>query len=778
MNIRILYAGISVILASILYSGTTAAAEFCDDAYSIDQPMSNGARWDMCWTHDDKHGIRYHHIHYTPREGNRRMVLMDAAVAQIHVPYDDNGARYHDVSDYGLGAGYLRDMTSSECVGGTRRLFGTKNAVCTKLEKQDAAFRNQQSSQESEALNVYSLSKVGRYVYIPMWRFFDDGRMEPSIAATGSLQRYKSSTDEQHGWLLADRMATPSSLIGMAHVHNYFWRLDFDLNGTSNNDLVQEINTTISGGQRHVGLLTFTKEASRSLSPSTQRTWLIRDGAALNESGHNMSYEIRLDQAGHREVGPTFEPFTKNDFYVTRARSCEQIASHNSRVNVCDGNNLDEFVNGETISNQDIIAWVGVSFYHMPRSEDYPKMDMHSNRFQIIPRDWHAANPLTGPLVDPVSNTLAARPDSFNASSSTITIDVLANDAGTGLTLVAPNAWSLKGGKVTLSNNKISYTAKPGFNGTDKIWYIVRDSLANESSAEVTITVSGNGAVANPFPVGREDVIAATSGTAMTIDVLANDTGNGLVLIAPNAWSLKGGSVALVSNKLRYTAKPGYNGEDKIWYSFKDVEDRQAWSVVTINVTGGSAIFNPYPVGKPDTASATSGTTQTINVLANDIGNGLVLSAPNAWSLKGGAVTLVNNALRYTPKPGYNGEDKIWYTFKDVEGRQAWSEVTITVTGGTTTVNNPYPVGKPDAFSVRTGTQITLDVLANDIGNGLVIDPLSSAYSLEGGSIALSNNKLTYRSKAGFTGQDKVWYTLKDVEARGAWGEVVITVTP
>ena len=66
------------------------------------------------------------------------------------------------------------------------------------------------------------------------------------------------------------------------------------------------------------------------------------------------------------------------------------------------------------------------------------------------------------------------------------------------------------------------------------------------------------------------------------------------MLLTPNAWSQKGGRVALSANKLSYTPKSGYTGEDKIWYTLKDVENRQSWSVVTITVTGGG---NPFPVG-------------------------------------------------------------------------------------------------------------------------------------------------------------------------------------
>ena len=156
---------------------------------------------------------------------------------------------------------------------------------------------------------------------------------------------------------------------------------------------------------------------------------------------------------------------------------------------------------------------------------------------------------------------------------------------------------------------------------------------------------------------------------------MANDIGNGLKLNTPNPWSLNGGAVALTGNQIRYTASSSSAGEDKVWYTFTDVEGRTSWGEVTITVTGD----NPLPTGVADNATASSGQTITINVLANDIGTGLQLNTPNAYSLNGGDVALAANALRYTPKAGFTGDDKIWYTFSDSLGRSHWGEVTITV---------------------------------------------------------------------------------------------------
>jgi hypothetical protein len=254
-----------------------------------------------------------------------------------------------------------------------------------------------------------------------------------------------------------------------------------------------------------------------------------------------------------------------------------------------------------------------------------------------------------------------------------VTLNVLSNDTGTSLSVTDYNQYSAEGGTITKSGNQLIYTSSASFSGTDTFWYGISDAYGRTNSAKVTINVSGG--VNNPAPQGVPDSASAVSGATITIDVLANDIGNGLQLSAPNAWSLNGGTVALSGNQIQYTPKDGFVGEDKIWYTFTDVEGRGSWGAVTIAVTGES----PYPVGVPDSATASSGVTTSIDVLDNDIGTGLQLNTPNAYSLNGGSVALVANEISYTPKAGFTGEDKLWYTFTDVQGRSNWGEVTITV---------------------------------------------------------------------------------------------------
>lgn len=261
---------------------------------------------------------------------------------------------------------------------------------------------------------------------------------------------------------------------------------------------------------------------------------------------------------------------------------------------------------------------------------------------------------------------------------------------------------------------------------------------------------TGSGA----YPTALPDSASSQNGQTITIDVLANDSGNGLVLDTPNAWSMEGGAVSLSANQLVYTPKVGFNGEDKIWYNFTDSLGRGNYGEVTITVSGQGNTDVP-PVGNPDFASAATGSTIQIDVLANDSGTGLTLSEPDPWSFKGGQVSLVNGQLNYQSKADFTGEDKIWYTFSDSQGRSNFGEVTINVTDA------PYPVAVADGATTTMNTPVTIYVLANDTGSQLRIIDVDG-YSVNGATLIISNGALRYTPRSGFSGSDSFWYAIED----------------
>lgn len=391
-----------LLTASNLYLTPGIAAEFCSDDYYINVTLANGARWDMCWEERNREGIVLHKVHYTPQSGQRRLILSSASLAQIHVPYDDNGARYHDISDYGLGGNYMVDLRQTDCPTGKLLRFGNRPVICEQVSASDHGFRYQDEQVKTEALSIFSVSRVGAYHYIPLWRFYEDGAIEPSVGATGALQRFNDAEAEEQGWLIADNK------VGLGHVHNFFWKLDFDLAGTSRDDVIEELNLEEDGDRSILQRTEIRSEVGRSVNPASARRWLIRDAEQTNEEGQSLAYEIRLPQSDQQDIGPDSETFTYEDIYFTTFQECELYASHNPSLEGC-ADSLYGFTNRESLQGADLVVWPSTTFYHMPRAEDAPFMDAHWSYISLSPRDWHARNPLSNS--NDLSGTDLANPE-------------------------------------------------------------------------------------------------------------------------------------------------------------------------------------------------------------------------------------------------------------------------------------------------------------------------------------------------------------------------------
>ena len=210
--------------------------------------------------------------------------------------------------------------------------------------------------------------------------------------------------------------------IGIAHLHNFYWKLDFDIDSTHSDDAVEEVNFVLNNGRRTRQTTVFNTETARQVNPTTMRHWRVRDTNTRNANGRSISYDILMNESAHQDIGPAIEPFTFNDFYVTRQNNQEIFASHNPSG----GANLAEFVNGESITNNDIVIWSGITFYHMPRSEDAPYMDVHWSKMQIVPRDLTARNVLSDGSNGGIENNTAPQITNIaNQSNLTNTVLVL-----------------------------------------------------------------------------------------------------------------------------------------------------------------------------------------------------------------------------------------------------------------------------------------------------------------------------------------------------------------
>ncbi|MBV7330227.1 hypothetical protein KFU94_18650 [Chloroflexi bacterium TSY] len=376
---------------------TLAQSNTCAAENPIVETLESGARWELCWEVRNQEGIVLHEIYYTTPSGLRRKILKQANLAQIHVAYDD-GERAHLLTEYGLGNERLVPLTSEECLDGTLLSDGvnTDRAIlCKQISRYGYLYKYFDQQRQGTALNLYSVSIINEQTYIVQWRFLDDGTIEPSIGLSGQLARM--GTEPLYGWPLD----AGKQKIGIGYVNNYYWRLDFDIGGLDAGeeaagpigDVVEEfeVEPATNNTRRVLTVTPLSEETARPIEPAKKRSWRIRSGSINNADGHPVSIHLEPLHAGHRYIGPSNEPWSQNDFFVTVNHPCEQFLSQNSQTDGC-GEHVAEFVNGESLERADLVVWYGLTVHHLPRDEDEPFINTRWNGFQLLLRDWTAQN--------------------------------------------------------------------------------------------------------------------------------------------------------------------------------------------------------------------------------------------------------------------------------------------------------------------------------------------------------------------------------------------------
>ncbi|MDF4321681.1 tandem-95 repeat protein, partial [Vibrio parahaemolyticus] len=211
--------------------------------------------------------------------------------------------------------------------------------------------------------------------------------------------------------------------------------------------------------------------------------------------------------------------------------------------------------------------------------------------------DWNGSETLTFTATDPSNESISQtvnftvapvvdiKADSTNVVEDTPTIiNVLGNDTFEGadkvVSLDAEN--SPKNGTVIVnSDGTVTYTPDDNYVGEDAFTYIVTSGGVSEST-----TVEVNVTPVNDAPVAKNDIATTQEDTAVTIDVLSNDTdvdGDKLSIQSATVPEAQG-KVEIVDGKLVFTPAENFNGDAEITYTVTDGQlTDEAKVTVTVN---------------------------------------------------------------------------------------------------------------------------------------------------------------------------------------------------
>jgi len=231
--------------------------------------------------------------------------------------------------------------------------------------------------------------------------------------------------------------------------------------------------------------------------------------------------------------------------------------------------------------------------------------------------------------------------------------------------------------------------------------------------------------------------------------------------------------------------RPGESVVDTFTYSIADLagasETPPQTSAATVFVTVNGV--NNAPIAVNDSPTLLLSGPTTIDVLANDLdpdGNDdidptTVRVVPGSGPFNGSvSIDPVTGVIRYTPFGDEVIFDEFRYTVQDMAGATS-NRAVITLS------LNPAPIARPDAQQVsgnRSGdpaTSTTISVLGNDFDPGASpggfsgLDPETLDVTLEprfGTAVLQDDGTIVYTPAPGFVGEDRLAYTVKDLEGR------------
>jgi uncharacterized repeat protein (TIGR01451 family) len=231
-----------------------------------------------------------------------------------------------------------------------------------------------------------------------------------------------------------------------------------------------------------------------------------------------------------------------------------------------------------------------------------------STRFAFESDSSTTASPDSGNLLDDIEFSLTAGacsdPVATNAGSA-VTIDVLGNDVGAGLSLVSIDANA--GGTATILGNRVQFTPTSGFSGAASFTYTMRDIAGNTSSATSTVNV---------LPVGVDDTAGTTESRSITIAALANDLGAAKTITGVTTPAHGSAFAINARSAISYTPVPGFTGTDTFTYR-ASANGGTYEATVTVTVTASADLAIGFGLV---TTSPLAGTEISVPVVVTNAG--------------------------------------------------------------------------------------------------------------------------------------------------------------
>lgn len=358
----------------------------CPQGSILQQSFSSGASWSVCATVSDTHGLEVSNVYYRAPGDSSRSVLSEAQVAQILLHYHDKATAEPQFSplttltEESLQTTIQR-LSQATCMGDVINVGEQPESVCSRVENnRTLAKYAQRESLHSEAWELSGTLLRESLTLSISWTFTEDGQIRPEVSVSGRAAR--TQLDEQ----FSQNKRTDIPRFTRATVLST-WRLVPALD-TDSLDTVEQFDFPLlvaDQNRRPMQISAITEEALIEVDRQQFRGWRLVDasgaGYYLDPANQGYSYSSAEHNWANYEVA------------FTRYNACEHYALENPSAAETCGEHLNDFVNAESLSEQQVVMWYSQAHLLNPSIEDWPILGDVQIGFDLLPFDWTDTSP-------------------------------------------------------------------------------------------------------------------------------------------------------------------------------------------------------------------------------------------------------------------------------------------------------------------------------------------------------------------------------------------------
>ncbi|EIA3186230.1 tandem-95 repeat protein, partial [Vibrio parahaemolyticus] len=409
--------------------------------------------------------------------------------------------------------------------------------------------------------------------------------------------------------------------------------------------------------------------------------------------------------------------------------------------------------------------------------------------------DWNGSETLTFTATDPSGESISQTVNFTVAPVADIVADkaTVVEDTSTVIKVLGNDTFEGDGKVVSLDTNNgpangtvsvnpdgsVTYTPNDNYHGTDSFTYIVTSGGVSEST-----TVSVDVTPVNDAPVAKDDIATTQEDTAVTIDVLSNDTdvdGDKLSIQSATVPEAQG-KVEIVDGKLVFTPAENFNGHAEITYTVTDGQlTDEAKVTVTVNPVNDAPTIKVDAVESiTEDAVNTDTVVATLTVRDTDTSEDqLTVSLENNSN---GYFVLVGNEVKLT-QAGVDAVNNDELNLKDLTISASVSDgVNPTANDSDSLIVNRVN-DAPTVENAIADQELSEDFATYTIDLNDVFKDSDSAlnFSVSGNSnvlVSIENGIATISPTADWNGSETLTFTATDPSGESASQTVDFTVTP